>query len=34
MTPQVAAAIYGGLVGGVLAMIGVFAGMALESRRI
>jgi hypothetical protein len=32
MTPQVAAAIYGGLVGGVLAMIGVFAGMALESR--
>ena len=32
MTPQVAAAIYGGLVGGVLAMIGVLAGMALESR--
>jgi hypothetical protein len=32
MTPQAVAAIYGGLVGGVLAMIGVLAGMALESR--
>jgi hypothetical protein len=32
MTPQAVAAIYGGLVGGVLAMIGVLAGMALERR--
>jgi hypothetical protein len=32
MTPQAVAAVYGGLVGGVLAMIGVLAGMALESR--
>jgi hypothetical protein len=32
MSSQAAAAIYGGLVGGVLAMIGVLAGMLLESR--
>lgn len=32
MTSQAVAAIYGGLVGGVLAMIGVLVGMALESR--
>ncbi len=32
MTPQATAAIYGGLVGGVLAMIGVMAGMLLERR--
>ena len=32
MSPQAVAAIYGGLVGGVLAMIGVLAGMFLESR--
>ena len=32
MTTQAVAAIYGSLVGGVLAMIGVLAGMALERR--
>ncbi len=32
MSPQAAAAIYGSLVGGVLAMVGVLAGMLLERR--
>jgi hypothetical protein len=32
MSPEVAAAVYGGLVGGVLAMFGVLAGMFVERR--